>query len=64
MVMLDTDIAGCYSTWLSQSGPLDGDARRALRQCLEDLDRVVPRLDVSEERVYYERLRAIAKLLH
>ena len=63
MVMLDADIAGCVSTWLSQSGPLDRARQQVLRQCLDDLDAVMTKLDAREERAYYDRLRAMAKLV-
>jgi hypothetical protein len=63
MVMLDADIAGCVSTWLSQSGPLDHGRQRILRQCRDDLQRVMPLLDVPEEVAYYDRLSAIAELV-
>jgi hypothetical protein len=63
MVMLDADIAGCVSTWLSQSGSLDHGRHQILRQCGDDLERVMPTLDIPEERAYYDRLSAMAKLV-
>lgn len=63
MVMLDADIAGCVSTWLSRSGPLDYASQQALRKCIDDLDEVISRLDAPEERAYYNRLRAMAELV-
>jgi hypothetical protein len=63
MVMLDANIAGCVSTWLSQSGPLDHGRQQILRQCVDDLERVMPRLDIPKERAYYDRLSAMAKLV-
>jgi hypothetical protein len=63
MVMLDAAIAGCVFTWLFSSGPLDHARQRVLRQCVDDLDVVISRLDAPEERAYYDRLRAMANLV-
>jgi hypothetical protein len=32
-----------------------------LESCLDDLDRVLPRLEDAGERAYYERLRRLAQ---
>ncbi|HSK15382.1 MAG TPA: hypothetical protein VK915_04360 [Gaiellaceae bacterium] len=62
--MLDADIAGCVQTWLSRKGRLDESRRAVLGSCLDDLDRVLPRLEDAGEREYYERLRRLAQLPH
>ncbi|TWV33678.1 hypothetical protein FRZ03_29930 [Streptomyces misionensis] len=56
MVMLDADTAGCASTWLTNGGVLDPERRRVLRACVEDLDRVIPRISDRSGRRYYQRL--------
>ena len=72
MVMLDADIAGCIDTWLGRkrrfsagpprtARPLDERRRGVLRECLAELDRVVPLL-LDDEQKYYERLRRLAQL--
>jgi hypothetical protein len=62
MVMLDADIAGCVDAWLGSRGQLDEQRRGWLQSCLDDLRRVLPALDDPEERAYYERLDALARL--
>jgi hypothetical protein len=63
MVMLDADIAGCVSTWLSNNGQLDETRRGWLEGRLGDLARVLPLLDQPEERAYYERLDPLGRLV-
>lgn len=62
MVMLDADIAGCIDAWLGRGGRLDEQRRGWLKSCREDLRRVMRALDDPEERAYYERLDALARL--
>src|SRR3954447_8292844 len=62
MVMLDADIAGCVVTWLGASGGLDASRRDSLERCLDDIDRVLPLIQDTGEREYYERLRRLARL--
>jgi len=54
MVTLDADIAGCIQTWLDSSSDLDAKRQEVLRSCLDDLDRVLPRLNDPEEVDYYQ----------
>jgi hypothetical protein len=60
VVMLDADVAGCVAIWLGNKGSLDDERRRVLQERLDDLDRVLPLLDVPSEREYFERLRRLA----
>ena len=62
MVLLDADIAGCVITWLESGGRLDERRRAWLQRSLDDLDRILPRLEDAEEHAYYERLRSVALL--
>ncbi|WP_245687181.1 hypothetical protein [Streptacidiphilus griseoplanus] len=62
LVLLDTYVAGCVSTWLSNRGSLDEERRQILRDCLADLDTVLPLLTETQEVRYYERLRELAVL--
>lgn len=63
MVMLDADTAGCTSTWLDNGGALDPELRRILQTCIEDLDRVIPKISDPSGRRYYERLHQLALLV-
>lgn len=61
--MLDADIAGCVTTWLSNNGQLDETRRGWLEGSLRDLARVLPPLEQPEERAYYERLDSLGRLV-
>ncbi|HEX6358179.1 hypothetical protein [Actinophytocola sp.] len=61
-VLLDADIAGCVSAWLSRQGDLDPDRQRILRECLDDLHRLLlPSLTDQAERHYYSALGDLAQ---
>ncbi|MEW2252698.1 hypothetical protein AB0907_35910 [Streptomyces sp. NPDC006975] len=60
LVLLDANTAGCVLTWLNNGGALDGQGIRALHECIEDLDRIVPRITVPAGARYYARLRQLA----
>jgi hypothetical protein len=45
---------------LGNKRSLDDERSAVLAECLNDLDRVVPLLDVPSEREYFERLRLLA----
>ena len=62
MVLLDADTAGSLQTWLGSDFKLDQRRRADLEDELKDLNRVVPLLDDSDERAYYERLRRLVRL--
>jgi hypothetical protein len=62
MVMLDADVAGCVQTWVGSKRRLGEPHRSYLTRCLDDLNRVLRLLDDPSERMYYERLRALARL--
>lgn len=62
MVLLDAGIAGCVTTWRAGEGSLDTESLRTLRDCLTELDTVLPLLTEAEEVRYYERLHRLATL--
>jgi hypothetical protein len=63
MVMLDADVAGCVSSWLSAHGALDDRRRDILSQRLEDLDQVLPQLTDAVEIACSTNLRMLALLV-
>ena len=62
VVLLDADVAGCVSTWLSNNGRLDLHRRDVLAQSLAELDQVLAPLTDQAEREYFARLRDLAAL--
>ncbi|MFI8876797.1 hypothetical protein [Streptomyces sp. NPDC055243] len=62
LVLLDAGIAGCASTWRNAGGSLDATRQRILRDCLRDLERVLPLLVEPDEVRYCQRLRRLAVL--
>ncbi|OKK02933.1 hypothetical protein AMK26_23730 [Streptomyces sp. CB03234] len=62
MVMLDADIAGCVSTWRDNGGSLDAWRYQVLRDCISELDKILPHLMEAEDLRYYERLHQLATL--
>jgi hypothetical protein len=63
MVMVDADIAGCVDTWLRSRFRLDQHRLSLLRDLRRDLDRVLPLLHEEQERLYYQRLHDMARLV-
>ncbi|MFF9127801.1 hypothetical protein ACF09J_31825 [Streptomyces sp. NPDC014889] len=63
MVLLDADIAGCVSTWRTNGGVLDIERQKVLRNCIADVDQVMPLLNDAEHICYYRRLRQLAQLV-
>lgn len=63
LVMLDADIVGCVDAWQGSAGRLDAGRQSILRNCLDDLNRVVPLLTDDREARYYERLRELTRLV-
>ncbi|WP_351235439.1 hypothetical protein [Streptomyces sp. NPDC002133] len=63
MVPLDTDIAGRVSTWRSNGTTLDTQRLRILRDCVADLDQVLPLLTDTEDLRYWQRLRQLAQFV-
>ena len=61
LVMLDADIAGCVSTFVS-AGHLDLDRKRILSQCREEIEVVLQSLQ-GEAKDYYTRLHKLAVLI-
>lgn len=62
IVLLDATIAGCVSTWQNSGGSLDAERHRMLRDCVADLDQVLPLISEAEEVRYCRRLRQLAAL--
>lgn len=60
MVLLDADIAGCVSVRMNTGEALDAERLGILRDCIADLDRVLPLLGEPEGLGYYRRLRRLA----
>ncbi|MFD3617486.1 hypothetical protein ACFWWT_20045 [Streptomyces sp. NPDC058676] len=51
------------STWQSDGGTLDRERHRILRDCIADLDRVLPLLNEADGFCYFQRLRRLAQLV-
>lgn len=62
MVLLDSNVAGCVSTWLHRGGNIDDERWDILAACEQELLRVIPELD-DDEAVYYQRLLDMAVLV-
>ncbi|AWN24917.1 hypothetical protein [Streptomyces sp. NEAU-S7GS2] len=62
LVMLDAAIAGCVTTWRSNGGVLDAKRLRILRDCISELDTVLPLLMDEKELHYYKRLHRLATI--
>lgn len=60
--MLDADVAGCVTTWRNNGGFLDAERLRILRDCITELDKVLPLLMNAEELRYYKRLHRLATI--
>lgn len=64
LVMLDADIAGCVTTWLSNGGSLDARRLGILRRKISDLEQVLPELDEADNprlwRLWHKMTRLIA----
>ncbi|MGY5058967.1 hypothetical protein ACWDFR_33720 [Streptomyces sp. 900105755] len=63
LVMLDADLAGCVTTWLSNGGSLDVRRLGILCRKLSDLEQVLPELDEADNpglwRLWHEMTRLI-----
>lgn len=55
-VLLDAYLAGCVSSWINSQHDLDPERQQVLRDCLDDLGRVLPTLTDPTERLYYTAL--------
>lgn len=62
MVLLDSNVAGCVSTWLHRDGNIDDGRWDILAACEQELRRVIPELD-DDEAAYYQRLLDMAVLV-
>lgn len=56
MALLDADMAGCVSVWLNNGGALDTERLGILRDCIADLEQILPMLNEPEGPRYYQRL--------
>jgi hypothetical protein len=62
MVMLDADVSGCVSTWLSRDGSIDNWRWNILASRERDLELVLPKLS-GQEAAYYQGLLDMAVLI-
>lgn len=62
MVMLDSDVVGCVSTWLDNGGAVEDRWWDVLATCERQLERVVPELS-GYEASYYRRLLDMTALV-
>jgi hypothetical protein len=60
LVLLDSDTAGCVSSWLSNGGHLDPERTQILEACMQDLDTALEVFTDSEEHYYLQQLRILA----
>ena len=60
LIMLDTYVASCISTFIGNHGKLDQCRVAILQECLSDLDLVVPLLE-GEAHSYFAELRDITR---
>ncbi|MEU9481892.1 hypothetical protein [Streptomyces sp. NPDC048191] len=63
LVMLDADIAGCVTTWLSNNGFLDARRLAILRRKLSDLEQVLPELDEADNLRLWQLWHQVAQLV-
>jgi hypothetical protein len=62
MVMLDADVAGCFTVWLDNGGWVDAWRQGILDECMAELDRVIPLLTDRHERKHFARVREMAAM--
>lgn len=60
---LDTVISGCVMYYLDTPDGLDDQRDMLLRDCLADLDTILPSLEDKAASAYFSRLRALGGLL-
>lgn len=63
LVLLDTETAGCISTYLTKRGQINSNQIACLRHCCDELDVVVPELG-ADARAYFHRLQRLARLTY
>jgi hypothetical protein len=63
LLMLDADIAGCVTTWLSNNGSLDARRLAILRRKLSDLEQVLPELDETDNLRLWQLWHQVAQLV-
>ena len=64
MVLLNTYIAGCVSSWIAGHGTLDAERYKVLGRCLADLDRVLHLVKDEQGATYYDRLRMMGRVAY
>ena len=63
LVLVDEAAAGCISTWVNSSSPLDYQRRQWLRSCRADVDLVLPSLEGTPAGTYFARIAEMADLV-
>ncbi len=58
LVLLDTFAAGCITSFVGNRGRIEPNQIAVLKECLHDLDSVVPLLE-GEARTYFQEMRNI-----
>lgn len=63
LMTLDTVISGCVVYYMEHREGLDVQRVEILESCLADLEALLPDLPDEDSRVYFDRLRALGRLL-
>ncbi|MFD8570514.1 hypothetical protein [Streptomyces sp. NPDC059639] len=63
LVMLDADLAGCVTTWLSNNGVLDARRLAILRRRLSDLEQVMPEIDEADNTRLWQLWHDVGQLV-
>ncbi|MER5586011.1 SMI1/KNR4 family protein [Streptomyces asoensis] len=63
MVMIDSDTAGCVSTWIANDGSLDARGHSVLVHCVARLEQILPTLGDADDPPYWQRLHELARLV-
>jgi hypothetical protein len=60
LVSLDTFSAGCIATFIANKGSLDAQQISILKDCLQELNKVVKHLN-GDDKSYFEHLRLMSE---
>ncbi|MET8584178.1 hypothetical protein ABZX39_25355 [Streptomyces collinus] len=63
MVLIDSETAGCVSTWLKNNGSLDARGHSVLVRCIARLEQILPTLSDADDPTYWQRLHELARLV-
>ncbi|MFI9163229.1 hypothetical protein [Kitasatospora aureofaciens] len=63
LVMLDADIAGCVTSWLSNGGLLDARRLAVLHRRFCDLEQVLPELDEADNLRLWQMWHQMVRLI-